>query len=150
MGVMDRRFSRASIPMSGDRCALVAVRQRETSVDDRPASVFRDEGGPTPAFSGAAGRRVNRHGHRHATTHKNRAQPRGRASGVRCKAMLGRSEGDDKNRLRLTLHNIFNKLAILCQCRNLNFIAFPKVSLGFAERITFKAIVSKFPVGLSS
>ena len=26
MGVMDRRFSRASIPMSGDRCALVRVR----------------------------------------------------------------------------------------------------------------------------
>ena len=26
MGVMDRRFSRASIPMKGDRCALVRVR----------------------------------------------------------------------------------------------------------------------------
>ena len=90
MGVMDRRFSRAPIPMKGDRCALVAVRQRTTSVYDRPASVFRDEGGPTPAFSGAAGRRVNWHGWRHGTRHKNRAQPRGRTSGVRCKAMLGR------------------------------------------------------------
>ena len=47
-------------------------------------------GRPTPAFSGAAGRRLNRHGWWHATTTKNRAQPRGRASGVRCKAMLGR------------------------------------------------------------
>ena len=89
MGVMDRRFSRAPIPMKGDRYALVAVRQRTTSVYDRPASVFRDEGGPTPAFSGAAGKCVNRHGWRHGTTDKNRAQPRGRASGVRCKAMLG-------------------------------------------------------------
>ena len=33
--------------MSGDRCALVAVRQRGTSVCDHPASVFRAEGGPT-------------------------------------------------------------------------------------------------------
>ena len=49
MGVMDRRFSRAPIPMKGDRYALVAVRQRTTSVYDRPASVFRDEGGPTCA-----------------------------------------------------------------------------------------------------
>ena len=32
---------------------------------------------------------INRHGWRHGTTDKNRAQPRGRASGVRCKAMLG-------------------------------------------------------------
>ena len=55
-GVMDRRFSRAPLPMSGDRCALVAVRQRETSVYDRPASVFRDEGGPTMALSRAAER----------------------------------------------------------------------------------------------
>ena len=44
---------------------------------------------PTPAFSGAAGRCVNWHGWRHGTTFKNRAQPRGRASGVRCKAMFG-------------------------------------------------------------
>jgi len=47
---------------------------------------------PTPAFSGAAGRRVNRHGWRHTTAKKNRAQPKGRASGVRCKAMLGGDE----------------------------------------------------------
>ena len=50
--------------MRGDRCALVAVRQRETSVDDRPASVFRDEGGPTPRLSRAAERvPFERHGH---------------------------------------------------------------------------------------
>ena len=63
MGVMDRQFSRASIPMSGDRCALVRVRQRGTSVYDRPASVFRDEGGPTPRLSRAAERAFRkRHG----------------------------------------------------------------------------------------
>jgi len=56
---------------------------------DGSASACRGEGGPTPAFSGAAGRRLNRHGWRHATTPQNRAQPTGRASGVRCKAMLG-------------------------------------------------------------
>ena len=39
MGGGDRRFSRTPIPMKGDRCALIAVRQRETSVCDRPASV---------------------------------------------------------------------------------------------------------------
>jgi len=50
--------------MSGDRCALVAVRQRETSVYDRPASVFRDEGGPTTRLSRAAERAaMKRHGH---------------------------------------------------------------------------------------
>ena len=41
--------------MSGDRYALVAVRQRGTSVCDRPASVFRAEGGPTMALTCAAG-----------------------------------------------------------------------------------------------
>ena len=41
--------------MSGDRGALVRVRQRGTSVYDRPASVFRDEGGPTLGFTCAAG-----------------------------------------------------------------------------------------------
>ena len=39
--------------------------------------------------SGAAGRRRDRHGGQHATTLKQRAQPTGRASGVRCTPMLG-------------------------------------------------------------
>jgi len=39
--------------------------------------------------SGAAGRRGDRHGGQHATTLKQRAQPRGRASGVCCTPMLG-------------------------------------------------------------
>ena len=55
MGVMDRRFSRAPIPMKGDRYALVAVRHEGTSVCDRPASVFRGEGGPTIRVRCAAG-----------------------------------------------------------------------------------------------
>ena len=113
MGVMDRRFSRAPLPMSGDRCALVRVRQRGTSVYDRLASVFQDEGGPTPAFSGAAGRRVNRHGHRHATTHKNRAQPRGRASGVTCTqcwAAIKKTMKVSRNYIcRFNLYQIANK-----------------------------------------
>ena len=76
---MDRRFSRAPIPMSGDRCALVRVRQRGTSVYDRPASVFRDEGGPTIRVRCAAGRHGDRHGGRHGThlrdRHDSRAAP---------------------------------------------------------------------------
>ena len=49
--------------MRGDRGALVAVRQRGTSVCDRPASVFRDEGGPTPRLSRDAERAsIERHG----------------------------------------------------------------------------------------
>ena len=50
MGGGDRRFSRTPIPMKGDRCALIAVRQRETSVCDRPASV-------PSAWQGHTGRR---------------------------------------------------------------------------------------------
>jgi len=53
--------------MSGDRCALVRVRQRGTSVYDRPASVFRAEGGPTLGLTCAAGGRVKRHGWWHET-----------------------------------------------------------------------------------
>ena len=61
--------------MKGDRYALVAVRQRGTSVYyDRPASVFRDEGGPTHSVTCAAGRHEDQHGWRHGTTHINRAQ----------------------------------------------------------------------------
>jgi len=44
------------------------------------------------AFSGAAGMRLKRHGWWHETTFINRAQVMGRASGVRCKAMLGRED----------------------------------------------------------
>ena len=39
---------------------------------------------PTQSVSCAAGRRLNWHEQRHATTFQNRAQPRGRASGVNC------------------------------------------------------------------
>ena len=84
MGVMDRRFSRAPIPMRGDRCALVRVRQRGTSVDDRPASVFRDEGGPTQSVRCAAGKRRRSAWLAARYDREDRAQPTGRASGVTC------------------------------------------------------------------
>ena len=48
--------------MSGDRYAMVAVRQKGRSVYNRPASVFRDEGGPTLGLKRAAGNFLERHG----------------------------------------------------------------------------------------
>ena len=99
MGVMDRRFSRAPIPMSGDRCALVRVRQRGTSVCDRPASVFRDEGGPTPRLSRAAERVVmQRHGNAKEYMFVNRGWRR------RLQALLGRGMADNGRSARPTMN----------------------------------------------
>ena len=48
--------------MRGDRYAMVAVRQKGTSVYDRPASACRVVGGPTIRVRCAAGGYEDRHG----------------------------------------------------------------------------------------
>ena len=53
MGVMDRRFSRAPIPMSGDRCALVRVRHGRHGSPVFPRS-DTDEGSSVRAGRGSA------------------------------------------------------------------------------------------------
>jgi len=53
MGVMDRRFSRASIPMKGDRCAMVTIRHGRHGSPVFPRS-DTDEGRSVRAGRGSA------------------------------------------------------------------------------------------------
>ena len=99
----DRRFSRAPIPVNDDRNAMVTVpherrgspvfprsdTHRCRSEHDRPATALRIESGPTPRFSGAAGKFVDRGEYEYETALIKNRQLTGRASGVRCERMLG-------------------------------------------------------------